>query len=240
VAAHKVRIKDIHGGTFSFGDRPPHTITTNFGTHAEVRVCGTVVSTFVNDQETYGAISLDDGTDAIALKFWRERVPLVRSVAPGEILDVIATVGEYNGERYLTPLSYYNRDLTAWMAFHLEIAASIKRLISEGVWEHVAVTADAGDEGDTGAPYVPQRAAAPARANVWKADSGEGDIEEDSLIFDDDEITRAVLDASGEAGDTKDDIISKTSLDEIDVMLSLKELLERGDIFEVDGAYKRL
>jgi hypothetical protein len=75
---------------------------------------------------------------------------------------------------------------------------------------------------------------------VWKADSGEGDIEEDSLIFDDDEITRAVLDAIGEAGDTKDDIISKTSLDEIDVMLSLKELLERGDIFEVDGAYKRL
>ena len=49
-----------------------------------------------------------------------------------------------------------------------------------------------------------------------------------------------MLESIDDAGITKDGIISKTGLDDIDVMLSIKELLETGDIFEVDGTYKRL
>jgi len=53
-------------------------------------------------------------------------------------------------------------------------------------------------------------------------------------------IARVVLESLSDKGISKEDIIQKTGLDEIDVMLSIKELLEGGEVFEVDGLYKRL
>jgi hypothetical protein len=240
VAAHKLRIKDIHAGTFSLQERPPHTITTNFGTFTEVRICGTVVSTYMNDTQSYGTIVVDDATDTIALKFWRERVPLVQSVQPGDILDVIGTVSEYNEELYLSPVAFYKKDLPSWIAFHLDIASRIRSLDSAGTW--VSVAAPSGQERPGKQEYGETQR---SRGNEAYSEAGDvsyddSDFEEESLIFDDDEITRAVLDAIETDGSTKDAIISKTGLDDIDVTLSIKELLESGDIFEVDGTYKRL
>lgn len=239
VAAHKLRIKDIHAGTFSLQERPPHTIKTNFGTFTEVRVCGTVVSTYVNDTQSYGTIAVDDGTDTISLKFWRERVSAVDSVQLGEIIDVIGTVSEYNGELYISPISFYRKDMPSWIAFHLDLASKIQALDAAGEWLAVTAARDVSpsEASSYGTAGHTQGSTKPDESGE---SSGASEYEEENLIFDDDEIARAVLDSIDEEGITKDGIMAKTGLDDIDVMLSIKELLETGDIFEVDGTYKRL
>jgi len=231
VAARKLRIKDVIIGRLESDGGSRNTLTTNFGESHEVRVCGTVVNKFISDDENYGNLVLDDGSESIQLKFWRADVDQVRQYEVGDFSDVIATVREYNEERYLQPVQLFKGDVHRWIRFHLDVALRIKQLSSSSNWETESFESPQEDGfdkeiySDSGPSYE---------------QSVDDTFEEDSIIFDDDDINRAVLEAMENEPLSKDEIIGKTSLDEIDVMLSIKELLESGSIFEVDGKYKKL
>ncbi len=71
----------------------------------KARVMGTVVQRFLSNDGTYSTLTLDDGTETIRIKGWREDATMMRAFDLGQILDVIGHVREYDGEIYLSPIT---------------------------------------------------------------------------------------------------------------------------------------
>lgn len=67
---------------------------------SRARAVGTVVDRFVNDDETYGSLTLDDGNDTAQIKFFSE-LELMEDFETGQVIEVIGKVREYQGQIYL-------------------------------------------------------------------------------------------------------------------------------------------
>jgi len=62
-----------------------------------------VVRKFINEDESYGFLILDDGTETIRVKVWREDVELIEQFEEGDIVDVFGRVREFGEEIYIVP-----------------------------------------------------------------------------------------------------------------------------------------
>lgn len=104
LTARKVRVEDIQSGDYRSQEGfDPNYLITPYGLRvSRARVIGTVVDTFVNDDESYGAITLDDGSGTLRAKFFQDLEDMA-GIAVGDILEVIGKVKEYDGERYIDP-----------------------------------------------------------------------------------------------------------------------------------------
>lgn len=105
LSAKKVRILDLVSGNFFPGDREkmkPSFLITPFGEKvSRVNVLATVVEKFMSESENYGALILDDGTETIRAKFFREKVNLIKNISLGDLVIVIGKIKEYFGEIYI-------------------------------------------------------------------------------------------------------------------------------------------
>ena len=105
LTAKKVRISDIVNGKYFPGskeDMKPSYIITPFGQKvSRVNLIATITDKFLSEDENYSAVTLDDGTDAIRVKVFKEDVDLLKNVEPGELILVIGKIKEYNGEVYI-------------------------------------------------------------------------------------------------------------------------------------------
>lgn len=103
--ACKVWIKDVTEGVFSKPEsrwEPGHVLTPRAESVSRVRLLGTVVSRFVGEDQKYASLTLDDGSDTITVRAFRDDVELLVNVKPGEIVDVIGRVKEYEDEKYIS------------------------------------------------------------------------------------------------------------------------------------------
>lgn len=101
--AHKVRISDIMSGNFvkKEGMEPSYVETPN-GQVSRARIMGTVMNVFRSDDGNFGSITVDDSTDTIRAKAFKDLKVLV-GVEIGQLVDLIGKVREYNGEIYIIP-----------------------------------------------------------------------------------------------------------------------------------------
>ncbi|MDY6769882.1 MAG: OB-fold nucleic acid binding domain-containing protein, partial [Candidatus Nanohaloarchaea archaeon] len=81
---------------------------------------GTVVDTFVNDDESYGAVTVDDGSGTIRGKFFQD-VGMMEDIQEGDIVELIGKVKEYEGERYVNPELVVERSPTYELVRALEL-----------------------------------------------------------------------------------------------------------------------
>jgi RPA family protein len=102
--ARKVRILDLMGGTWVKKEgMEPSFVTTPYGEDvARARILGTVVAKFVSEDGNFGSLTLDDGSDTMRAKCFKELDPLEKAEI-GDLVDVIGKVREYNEEVYLMP-----------------------------------------------------------------------------------------------------------------------------------------
>ncbi len=68
-------------------------------------IMGTIVQAFLSNDGNYCALTIDDGTETVRVKGWREDAEYMSSFSPGQIVDLMGQVREYNGEVYLAPRS---------------------------------------------------------------------------------------------------------------------------------------
>ena len=103
--AKKVRVCDVLNGKFFYGSKEgmkPSYLISNLGMKfSRVNLVGTVVDKFLSDDGSYGSLTVDDGTEAIRVKGFREQAAFVDSVEIGDIVLVVGKVKEYAGERYV-------------------------------------------------------------------------------------------------------------------------------------------
>ena len=82
------------------GFTPNYLLTPEGRRFSRARVVATIVDTFVNDDETYGSITIDDGTDTIQIKFFNE-LDQLKDYSTGDIIEAVGKVREYQGEIYM-------------------------------------------------------------------------------------------------------------------------------------------
>lgn len=115
--ASKVCIKDINDGKFIKAEsklEPNRLITPLNESVSRVRVIATVVSRFLSEDQRYATLTLDDGTDTITVRAFREEVEHMGDVKPGDIVDVVGKIKEYNDERYVSIESVHRVDDPNW------------------------------------------------------------------------------------------------------------------------------
>jgi len=102
---------------------------------SRVRVLATVVRKFVNEDKSYGFLVLDDGTETIRAKAWREDVTLIEKCNEGDIVDIFGRVREFGEEIYIVPEIIVRVDDPNWEILReLEIMCDkLERLKSKQV-----------------------------------------------------------------------------------------------------------
>jgi len=104
--AYKLRISDLLRGRYVRSadiSEPSHLITPFGNKVIKARVIGTVVEKFLRDDHGYAMLRLDDGTDTITVRAWREEVQELEKFDLGDVLDVIGRIREFEGKVYIVP-----------------------------------------------------------------------------------------------------------------------------------------
>ncbi|MDY6771555.1 MAG: OB-fold nucleic acid binding domain-containing protein [Candidatus Nanohaloarchaea archaeon] len=104
MTARRVRIEDIINGDYHEreGFDPNFLITPRGMRVSRASLVATVVDSFVNDDESYGSFTLDDGTETIRAKFFQE-LDDMEGIEEGDIVHVVGKVREYDDEIYVQP-----------------------------------------------------------------------------------------------------------------------------------------
>jgi len=103
--AKKVRIVDLINGKFFPGSKEEMKagyVITKFGQKiSKVNLIGTVIDKFVSEDGNYSSVTVDDGTEAIRVKVFKEDVELLKNAEPGKTVLVIGKLKNYNNEVYV-------------------------------------------------------------------------------------------------------------------------------------------
>jgi len=204
MVCRKLRVIDIVNGEW---DDENQCVKTVFGKINEIRAFGTVMDKFVTEDGKYSFIILDDGTETIRLKTWRDDVRRMDGIEKGDIVDIIGKLNYYNEEIYIFPKIIKKISYNFWLLRHLEIIENLKTLPREKI-----------------------------ETKVTKEKKKE-EIEEFEIL-DSDVTTKRILETLESGEFSKEEIIKKTSLDEIDVELALRELTDEKKIEEKNGKFK--
>lgn len=100
--AKLVDFNDLNSGKYfqREGFEPNFLLTPDGRKISRARTVATVVDRFINDDETYGSLTLDDGNDTLQVKFFNE-LELMEDFETGDVLEVVGKAREYQGQIYL-------------------------------------------------------------------------------------------------------------------------------------------
>jgi RPA family protein len=80
----------------------PSFIITNLGEKiSRVNIVAIVTDKFVSEDENYATLTIDDGTGAIRVKAFREKVQLLEKIERADLVLVVGKLKEYGGEVYI-------------------------------------------------------------------------------------------------------------------------------------------
>lgn len=103
--AKKVRIFDLIYGKFFPGEKESMKasyLITPFGQKiSRVNLIGTVTDKFLTDDGNYSTITIDDGSESIRVKTFREKTELTKEIEVGDFVLVVGKIKEFNGEIYV-------------------------------------------------------------------------------------------------------------------------------------------
>lgn len=99
------RIIDITKGKFiqQEGMQPSYIITKLNQKIARAKIVGTVTDKFLRDDNNYSVLTIDDSTDSLRIKAFREDVSKLENIEIGDSVMIIGKVREYNNENYIIP-----------------------------------------------------------------------------------------------------------------------------------------
>lgn len=143
LTARKINIEDVINGNYYQQDGfDPNYVITPYGLRvSRGRILGIVVDTYVNDDESYGAITIDDGTETMRAKFFQE-LDMMEGVEEGDVVEVVGKIKQYNDETYINPELIVQRGPT----FELLRALELKE-VRETWREHVEMVKQLQDAG---------------------------------------------------------------------------------------------
>ena len=221
MTAKKVSIADIAGGEWvqQDGMEPSYVVTKSGERVSRARILATIVSKFMSEDGNFGSVTMDDGTDTVRAKCFKDMGPLSKAET-GQLVDMIGKVREYNGEIYVMPeVMKQVGDPNLLLLRKLELMKAAKELKESGS------AADAGGEGK------PSGASGPGKGNAARgaAERAPGAQKDGG-----DDLRKKVLDIIDASKDGIEyaALIEKSGQTEDKVDAVVNELLSEGICYE--------
>lgn len=129
LTAVKCRVSDVVGGKYvkQEGFSPNYVLTAGGRRLSRVRIMASVVVKYDTEDRNYSFITLDDGTETIRVKAFKD-VSVLDPVEKGMVVDVIGKVREWQDERYIVPEAVYIvKELDREALRRLEIVKSARK-----------------------------------------------------------------------------------------------------------------
>ncbi len=102
--AHKVWIYDLLAGScVSQEGMSPDHVDVEGRKVARANIIASVIEKFINDDRTYGTLTLDDGSAQIRAKVFRDSVGLIDNIEVGSTIVLVGNVRSFNNEIYVVP-----------------------------------------------------------------------------------------------------------------------------------------
>ena len=215
--AYKIPIMDITKGTFEPADSEEDVnyLLTPFNEKiSRCRIMATVVSRHVGEEQRFAFLTLDDATDTISARAFGEEVELVKDFKPGDIVDVIGKIREYQGEKYVNIESMTKIDEPNW-----ELVRKLEIL-----WHDK----ESGKKRGQGGEISEERFV--------------GAVEEDVVSDDSKALILGLIDKLDEGDGVRYLIlVDESGLDDEKLEETLNELLGEGEIYEPKiGRFRRI
>ncbi|MEX2739344.1 MAG: OB-fold nucleic acid binding domain-containing protein [Candidatus Wukongarchaeota archaeon] len=101
----RARISDIVNGNFirKEGFEPSYVLTDLGQRISRTYLIGTIVDKFMSENGNYSSITIDDDSDSIRIKAFREQVNIFDNFNVGDLVMVIGKVRNYADENYVIP-----------------------------------------------------------------------------------------------------------------------------------------
>jgi RPA family protein len=101
----RAKISDVVNGKFvkKEGLEPSYVLTSLGKKISRVNLLGTVVDRFMSEDGNYSSITIDDDSDSIRVKAFRENTNMFDNLEIGDLIMVIGKVREYTDENYIIP-----------------------------------------------------------------------------------------------------------------------------------------
>lgn len=242
LTAIKTEIKPLIEGKYVKGEGfESNYVLTPQGTRvSRVRILGTVMTKFVNDDRTYGFVVIDDETETIRAKIFKN-VKLIENINQGDLVDAIGKVREYDGELYLMP------EIIRKIENPNFIILRRAELLEQGKYlEKVKEKIDGLKKRTSDLDEIKKLAQAEgiepevAEAAAQSGEDSEKDEKKDKKSLKD--ALLAIIEKLDEGtGAEYNAIIKESKLDESDVEEVVNELLEEGTCYEPrPGRIKKL
>src|SRR5438445_1027843 len=105
LSAKKVRISDILNGKFFPGSKEEmkaSSVITPFGENvSRVNIVGTIVEKYEAENKTFSSLTVDDESESIRIKFFKEEAGQVQKVKLGDLVTAVGKIKQYNEEIYI-------------------------------------------------------------------------------------------------------------------------------------------
>ena len=123
LTAYKVWISDLVNSNYvqTSGEFESNYIDLNSKQITRVNIIATVVNKIESEDKNYISLVLDDGTEQIRIKTWREDTKLLNKINVSDIILVIGKIKRYNDEVYILPEIVKNVTLNWELARKFEL-----------------------------------------------------------------------------------------------------------------------
>ena len=105
LVAYKVWISDLINGNYikETGEWDPNYISVKNKKVSRVNIIASVVMKYQNEANTYVSIVLDDSSETIRLKTWKQDINLLNNINIGDLVLIVGRSKSYNNEIYIVP-----------------------------------------------------------------------------------------------------------------------------------------
>ena len=235
--------KELNSGKYfqREGFEPNFLLTPEGKRLSRARLVATVVDRFINDDETYGSLTLDDGEDTLQIKFFNE-LELMEGFETGDIIEVVGKVREYQGQIYLDGEILNHREPEA------ELLHSLRQKKAQEEWNQLHETVKQLKESGKDQDEIEKEMAGklePGEVDALMQSFGEHFAQKASPE-DKENLEREVIEAvedidGGEDGVSYSDIAEKVDAPEDQLEETINSLLSEGTFYEPKpGKVKKL
>ena len=120
--AYKLHIADLYAGSY-VREKTGAFLETFIGPVTRVRLLSTIVQRYDNVEKKYTSLTLDDATETIRLKAWREDCEKLADYQVGDIIDIVGKVRQQeDGQLFIIPEDVFKvEDVNLELLRELEI-----------------------------------------------------------------------------------------------------------------------
>lgn len=245
LTAKRALVEDLVSGRYfrQEGFKSNYLITPRGQRVSRVKLVATVTTKFVNDDESYAFIVLDDETETIRAKFFQD-LGDYEKVEEGDLVLCVGKVQEYEGEIYINSEILKEVEDPNLMTLNLvEVVEELKSLEEDK--ERLEELRD--EHPDNGEEVFAEEVGIERAEAIIKAESleeedsfGESEEEEDKSELRN-EVLEAIEDIDEGEGASYEDIIDEVEAEESDIDNVVNDLLTEGTCFEPrPGKIKKL